>query len=121
MVSKVWVHLASDNTWTKDTSLVSVAVWLSISFATERNLNLPDSSGYLGHLVLKTEVSKSRDKRPSTCYVVNKYFNEGVIVGGVLESRQVPQACFPCNSSDLTGSSMAVCLTFILTYIYIYI
>lgn len=95
------------------------AVWLSISFAIERNLNLPDSSGYFGHLVMKTEVSKPRDKRPSTCYVVNKYVNKGVIVGGVLESRQVPQACFPCNNSDLRGSSMAVCLRFILTYIYL--
>ena len=95
------------------------AVWLSISFAIERNLNLPDSSGYFGHLVMKTEVSKPRDKRPSTCYVVNKYVNKGVSVGGVLESRQVPQACFPCNNSDLRGSSMAVCLRFILTYIYL--
>lgn len=41
------------------------------------------------------------------------------LIRGVLESQQFPQVCFPDNNSELRGTSMAGCLRFIVTYIYL--
>ena len=59
-------------------------------FFLESNLTLPDGLGCLGSLVIRIELNKPGDKRPSTCCLVNKYFNKGAIVGGVIESHQLP-------------------------------
>ena len=77
-----------------DRSMQAWYLWLcvhwSISFTIESNLTLPDGLGCLGSLVIRTELNKPGDKRPSTCCLVNKYFNKRAIVGGVIESHQLP-------------------------------
>lgn len=81
-----------------------------ISFAVESNLKAAWLTRLSWSLSYKDRPEPAGNKRPGTCYVVNKEFNKGAIVGGVIESHQLSHGCFPCNSSDLKGDSMVMCL-----------